>query len=134
MIGELESMTQTCNNKYSVDISGDSMLRYCDGMVSDCYKLLGIFEGKDPITKKVIYDKYDAYGHYMRYLDNFCVEIWGAYEVFSSNEHFMKLAITLEGMKKIGIDEHHKLRPLVFNCISLCKKVKGVVEREFEVL
>jgi len=114
-------------NKYGVDISQKKMDDYNEELIGNCFKLLGIYEGRDPRTKEIIYPTEIAYEHYSKYLENLCIELWGAYLIFHESEHFLKLANTLEGMQKIKIDEHAKLKSLVFNCISLCKKLKGVV-------
>lgn len=113
-------------NKYGIVLGEDSTNSISKKLIADCFKILGIYEGKDPKTKKVIYSNENAYSHFQKYLDTFCMEIWGAYSLYGEDVNFHKLARLLEGLKLIKIEEHDKLRSRVFECIDICNKIGGV--------
>ncbi len=121
-------MTQTLDSN-KVEFSESLMLKYCDILVADFFRILGVFEGREPSTKKIIYSKEQAYEHYHKYINSMFYEMSGASGNFHNNANFIKLLNILVGMKAITADEHHKLRPLVFNCISIIKKMREGIAR-----
>ena len=112
-------------NKYDLEISEETLNKYFDNLIGDFYKILPIYEGRDMKTKQVIYSKEEAHEQFVKYVKNFIVEICGGYYLFDDNMYFLKLLNILEGMCELSQDEHCKLKSLVFNCISVCKKIKG---------
>ena len=113
-------------NKYGIVLGEDSTNSISKKLIADCFKILGIYEGKDPRTKKVVYSEDESYENYQKYLDTFCIEVWGAYELYPNDGNFHKLTRVLEGLKLIKIKEHDRLRSKVFECIDICNKIGGV--------
>jgi hypothetical protein len=112
-------------NKYGLTFDPTEFERYCDFMIADCYKILPIYEGRNPHNKNVFYGSEIAYENYCKYMDNFAVELSGAVEIFKSNANFIKLLNIIEGMRTIKMGEHDKVKSLVFMCIGLCKRLNG---------
>ncbi len=111
-------------NKYDLEISEELLDKYYDNLIGDFYKILPIFEGRDIKNKEVVYTKEEAYLQFQKYISNFIVEICGGYYLFNDSMYFLKLLNILEGMYVISQEDHCKLKSLVFNCISICKKLK----------
>ena len=115
-------------NKYGMELSQEIFELYYDNLIGGFYKILPLFEGLDVKSKEVIHDKDKAYDQFQKYITNFIVEICGGYYMFENNVKFLKLVNILEGMQHIEYDEHKKLKSSVFNCISICNKLKEGVK------
>ena len=111
-----------------IEVSKELLIDYYNSLIGDCYKILPLYEGLDILTKKVIYSREEAYQQYKKYLVGFLNEIYGSYYMLDSI-YLLKLFANLEGMLTIGLDEHDKLKSLVFKCIGIVNKLKeGVVD------
>lgn len=106
-------------------ISQSLLNEYVDTFINSTFKVLPVAEGRDIITKKVVYNKETAYEHFQNYLTTLINEVSGSYELFENNVYYLKFLNSLKGMKDIQINEHKKLKSLVFHCIDICKKLKG---------
>lgn len=115
--------------KYKLSFSKELLIDYYDNLLNDCFKLLPIYEGRDFKTKKIIYTPEEAHKNYIAYLSSFLNEICGGYYMFN-NIYFLKLMTNLSGMMSIKINEHRKLKPLVFKCINLINKLKEEIDND----
>lgn len=113
-------------NKYGIELPESLVIQYYDDLIGNIFKILPIFEGRSCITKDITLKKEEAYEQFMKYVQNLSFEIAGADCIFTNNRQFIKLLSNIEGMQKIKIDEHKKLRSLWLNCIDICKKMKGL--------
>jgi hypothetical protein len=75
-------------------------------------------------TKTIVYSEEEAYKQFQKYIENFTVELCGGFYLFNNDIQFLKLLNILEGLYKVNINEHEKVKKLVFHCISICKKNK----------
>lgn len=110
--------------KYDISITKDLWVKYCDILIGQFYKIIPIYEGVDFKSKKILYNVEEAYEQYKKYIDNFIIEMQGGYYLFSKNEYFFKLLSYIESMSQLKINEHKKLKSIVFSCINIIKKMK----------
>lgn len=110
-----------------IELSKELLVNYYDSLIGDCYKLLPLYEGLDIKSKQIVYSRDEAYQQYKKYLISFLNEIYGSYYMLDSI-YLLKLLANLEGMLTIELNEHDKLKSLVFKCINLISKLKKEVE------
>jgi hypothetical protein len=116
----------TITNKYGVELTHDEVEKLANKLIGDCFKILGIYEGRHPITKEVVFSEEDAYLNFIKYIEILTLEVWGAYNIFRGNDYFYKLSNKLEGLKQVKIGQHKKVKTIVFQCTSICSKFKEV--------
>jgi hypothetical protein len=112
------------DNKYNIDFSAKTLSSYFRKLTNGCFKILPLYDGLDVKTKEVIYSPEEAHEMYLKYLQNFIYEVCGGYILFNESEKFLTLLTSLESMMTIPVNEKGKLKPLVFSCINICKKLE----------
>jgi hypothetical protein len=110
-----------------IEVSKELLFDYYSSLVNECFKLLPVFEGRDLKTNKIIHSKEVAYLQYKKYLVSFLNEIYGSYYMLDSI-YLLRLLANLEGMLGIQLNEHDKLKSLVFKCIGIVNKLKEEME------
>ena len=119
--GHLEIMV-----KYNetLKIPNEVLVKYYKRMINSFFKILPIYQGMDSKTKRVVYLPHVAYEQFQQYVSNLLVEIYGNSGLFFESEYSVQIVSILRGILiDIKMDELKRLKPLVFQCISLCNKV-----------
>jgi hypothetical protein len=119
-------------NKYRLPITRNSFGSYMELLINAIFKLLPTFEGKESINHQIIYSPEIAYKHYQIQLESVLTEVTGDYYIYNDNELFLKLLAILDGMRDLKIDEHEKLRGLIFKCTQICENIKEKLNKERE--
>lgn len=123
------------NSNIKFNVQEELLLKYWNSLQGGLYKILPIYEGRDLFSKNVVFSQEDAYNHFQQYVSSLLVEIYGNSKLFFETVHAVKIVSILRGiLEEIKIDEHKKLRPLVFQCVNLCKKISDELECDKSVL
>ena len=110
--------------KYNLKIDPETADEYFRYLTNSLYKALTVFEGRDYKTRIVIYNKEDAHENFMLYVQNFAYEVSGSSKLFETRE-FITLLAYVEEMLSVTIEEHQKIRKLVFSSINIIEDIKA---------
>jgi len=116
------------DNIFNIAFDSATVQMYCDRIIGRFYALLCIYEGRDAFTKVIVETREDAYKSYKKYLSNFSAEIVGCKQFFINNVNFITLLSMVEYMKLLDKNSHDKVRSSIFECINICKRMKGESE------
>lgn len=115
-------------NNYEIIISKTVMIEYHNRLIGAIFKSLTLFEGKDYITKKINVSSKEALEQFQDYTNNLIFEVSGCKHLFYQNKEFISL---LANMVELHRKETHKeVKSLVFTCIDIVERMKGVLENE----
>jgi hypothetical protein len=104
--------------------NNELLIQYYKGLIGNLFKILPVYEGRDLVTKKIIFTQENAFNNFQKYTSSLFVEICGNYDLFFYSDNSVKMISLLRGiLKEVDIDEHNKLKPIVMQCINLCNKV-----------
>lgn len=117
-------------NKYKLPITRSLLGNYMELTINGIFKLLPTYEGKSFQSKEIVYSPEQAYMHYQQHLEKVIVEVVGDYYIYDNNEEYLKLLAILEGLKEVYIDEHDKVKSMVFECIKICERIQEKLNKD----
>ena len=115
--------------EFKIYIPEEVIIKYFNKLIGKYYQLLPVFEGRSFYSKEIVYTPEEAYKQFKDNLNNLSYELHGLHFMFTNNELFISLLSLFNTIQSIQIDEHDKLRNIVFSCINICNKLK---EGEFK--
>lgn len=116
-------------NKYKLPITRRLLGNYMELVINLIFKILPIYEGLAK-SKEIVYSPEQAYMHYQKHLEKVIVEVVGDYYIYDNNEEYLKLLAILEGLKEVCIDEHDKVKSMVFECIKICERIQEKLNKD----
>lgn len=99
--------------------------KYCEKLIGKIYILLPTFEGREHVSKQIVYSQEDAYANFLKNLNKLKIEINGCVNNYPDIVEFIEMYNIIEGLKSIKIEEHDLLKQHVFNLIDICEKIKS---------
>jgi hypothetical protein len=112
------------------EIPKEILIKYYKGMINSCFKMIPIYNGEKYKSKEIIYSSEDSFNNFQIYLTNLIVEMYGNSVFYTSDNSFRLLSIITGMIQQIQENEHQKVKRLVMECISLCKKIIKEMEED----
>jgi len=124
LIGIVGKQVLMIKDNTHLSANNELLIQYYKGLIGNLFKILPVYEGRDLVTKKIIFTQENAFNNFQKYTSSLFVEICGNYDLFFYSDNSVKMISLLRGiLKEVDIDEHNKLKPIVMQCINLCNKV-----------
>jgi hypothetical protein len=112
------------------EIPREILINYYKNLINSIYKLLPIYEGSKYKSKEIIYSSEDSFNNFQIYLTNLITEMLGNSVFYTSDNSIKLLSLVIGMIQQIEQNQQQRVKRLVMECISLCKKIIKEMEED----